>query len=302
MPNHSRVMNKKNRIFFDEEPIEENYIRNITGTSILCIVLAILFGYYHMYHIETLFENEKHFSHLSNLERELSFRTESGLYYYYFKFLVVDKNMSISNISLVRLVQNVMIYDNRTEYPTTINSLQRFNLYPELFISVVYRAMNGLGLLNKTCWKVDRGDMPPVDSCVGFQEPIYFYTKSVFVLHGFLVLFLFILCYTLNNQSNSSGIIGCLSYFYNHSEATRVMFYPALRENFAFPFYILQIMSLVYFIRVNSSQRKKSRNSFYLFNTALPLTLAIFSILTSHSNCFSICRLFTWISRTRQVR
>lgn len=118
------------------------------------ITLAIIFGYAHMKHLENLFENSKHFSHLSTLERELSFRTESGLYYYYFKSLVVDENAKPLNTSLVYLVYDVFLNDNRTEYPDTINSLQRFNLYPELILAMFYRTFNRFGLLKTSCFTV----------------------------------------------------------------------------------------------------------------------------------------------------
>ena len=195
----------------------------------LCLILSVLFGYLHTVHIEQLFENDKHFSHLSNLERELSFRTESGLYYYYFKILVVDQNQQRTNKSLHSLISTFILSDNRTEYPSTINSLKRFNLYPEIVLACAYRFMNWLNLLEKSCWQIDRGNMPSIESCVGNLEPIYFYVKSVFILNGFSMAFLFILCWLLNNRSIISGIIGCLCFFYNHSEATRVMWTPALR-------------------------------------------------------------------------
>ena len=51
----------------------------------LVVVVCCLSGYANMCHVDRLFENDRHFSHLSNLEREMTFRTEMGLYYSYFK-------------------------------------------------------------------------------------------------------------------------------------------------------------------------------------------------------------------------
>ena len=161
---------------------------------LLCLILSLIVGYQHMCHVEQLFENDKHFSHLSTLERELSFRTENGLYYYYFKILVEPESAFISGIT------NKIISDNRTEYPTTINSLRRFNLYPEIVLAFVYRVMRSLNLLGKTCWKVERDDeMPSVESCDGYLEPIYFYSKSILKYLYFLRItyyeFLYLRCF-----------------------------------------------------------------------------------------------------------
>ena len=43
---------------------------------ILFFILGILAGVCHMYHVSTLYENDRNFSHLSSMEREMGFRTE----------------------------------------------------------------------------------------------------------------------------------------------------------------------------------------------------------------------------------
>jgi len=183
---------------------------------LVLLIIALAISYFHFYYIYDLFENDKHFSHLSTLERELSFRTEMGLYYSYFKQIAIDSPSFIQGFLSV-------ISDNRTEAPTTINVLERFNLYPEVLLSFIYRIMKSQGMLTEVCYRVERGQtMSPVLSCEGHKEPTYFYVTSVFILNGLLfgVLFLF---GTYLSKSMLGGIITSLAYLFNHGEATRVM-------------------------------------------------------------------------------
>jgi hypothetical protein len=183
---------------------------------LIVLLIALFISYFHFYYIYELFENDKRFSHLSTLERELSFRTEMGLYYSYFKQIAIDSSSFPQGFLSI-------IFDNRTEAPTTINVLERFNLYPEVVLSFIYRLMKSQGMLTEVCYQVSRGEtMSPVLSCEGHKEPTYFYVTSVFILNGCLlgVLFLF---GTYLSKSILGGIITTLAYIFNHGEATRIM-------------------------------------------------------------------------------
>ncbi|KAF7252953.1 hypothetical protein EG68_11613 [Paragonimus skrjabini miyazakii] len=137
---------------------------------ILVLCLSVFFGGLHWLHVTTLHENDLFYSHLSSRERELTFRTESGFYYSYFKQIIFSPSLRIAWESLV--------HDTRTEVPrclnlssnpvfqhgsepcTKLNAMQRFNLYPELILAIAYRFAHSYGLLSSECYQVTR-DVPP---------------------------------------------------------------------------------------------------------------------------------------------
>ncbi|CAB1321134.1 unnamed protein product [Coregonus sp. 'balchen'] len=132
-------------------------------------------------HLTNLFENDKHFSHLSSIEKEMAFRTEMGLYYSYFKVFI----NAPSFLHGLRLIMN----DRFSEYPLVINALKRFNLYPEVFLGSLFRIYTGtmdfFGIPTKACWNVTRADgLNPVESCEGMGDAAYFYVSCVFLLNG----------------------------------------------------------------------------------------------------------------------
>ena len=140
---HSSGKRKKYNIKVNKVTVNEGGIFEEVSYPYIFLVtaLSIFAGILNAHHVSTLFENDRHFSHLSNLEREMTFRTEMGLYYSYFKTIVKAESLSDGAYQLYR--------NNVTEYPLVINTLKRFNLYPELAAGVLYRGLDSLGLLTQ---------------------------------------------------------------------------------------------------------------------------------------------------------
>uniref|UniRef100_A0A3P8RQL5 Dpy-19-like 1, like (H. sapiens) n=1 Tax=Amphiprion percula TaxID=161767 RepID=A0A3P8RQL5_AMPPE len=237
-----------------------------------------------LYHLSQLFENDRHFSHLSNLEKEMAFRTEMGLYYSYYKTIIEAPSF----LSGLHMVMN----DNLTEYPLVINTLKRFNLYPEVVLASWYRMYTGVmgyfGIPTKMCWSINRGEgLTPVDSCEGMGDPAYFYVACVFLLNG-LMMSLFCGYGAYLSGSRLGGIITTLCFFFNHGESTRVMWTPPLRESFAYPFLVLQMLLLTYILRT----RNPSRTAMVALGISnlcfmLPWQFAQFVLLTQVASLFA---------------
>ena len=102
------------------------------------------------------------------VEREISFRTESGLYYSYFKHLV--------NADSVLTGKHELSKDNLTEHLNPINIFSRFNIHQELFLAAVYK-MYDFGM-----------------------KPILFYVEFVFSMQGFYMGIIMTLCWVLSGS------------------------------------------------------------------------------------------------------
>ncbi|KAE8289352.1 putative C-mannosyltransferase DPY19L1 [Larimichthys crocea] len=250
----------------------------------LTLLLAALTGYLHWHHLSQLFENDRHFSHLSNLEKEMAFRTEMGLYYSYYKAIIEAPTF----LDGLHMVMN----DRLTEYPLVINTLKRFNLYPEVVLASWYRMYTGVmgyfGIPTKMCWSINRGEgLTPVDSCEGMGDPAYFYVSCVFLLNGVMMSLFFIYGAYLSG-SRLGGVVTTMCFFFNHGESTRVMWTPPLRESFAYPFLVLQMLLLTYILRT----RTPSRTAMVALGVSnlcfmLPWQFAQFVLLTQVASLFA---------------
>merc|ERR1719266_3231672 len=82
-------------------------------------LVMIWVSYHFSRYLYQLHENDMWFSEIMEVEREISFRTEQGLYYSYYKQLVQAPNL--------------------TESTNTVNMFERFNIYQELILAAIYK-------------------------------------------------------------------------------------------------------------------------------------------------------------------
>jgi hypothetical protein len=148
-----------------------------------------------------------------------------------------------------------ILHDNLTEYPDTINTLQRFNLYPEICLSVMFRQyrwyLDLLGMSGMKCISITRGDGSKVEACNGMGDRMYFYVHMIFGLNGLLASGIALLG-TFISGSVWGGVLSVTAFFYNHGQSTRVMWTPPLRESFAMPLLFFQTLILSFVIRKRS--------------------------------------------------
>ncbi|KAL5961036.1 putative C-mannosyltransferase DPY19L1 [Taenia solium] len=143
-------------------------------STILVIAVAILSGLLHCGHVASLHENHLSFSYLSNVERELTFRSEMAFYYSFYKQIILAGSFYSGLDSLFN--------DTMTEYPGVLGKvakgwkmeewgllpgysaleaamdgvrvLERFNVYPEVILAGLYRVLRHFDLLHSECFEV----------------------------------------------------------------------------------------------------------------------------------------------------
>uniref|UniRef100_A0A8C1H3C7 Dpy-19 like C-mannosyltransferase 3 n=1 Tax=Cyprinus carpio carpio TaxID=630221 RepID=A0A8C1H3C7_CYPCA len=204
------------------EPRERFATGGFSWWTILCVMtgstVGISLGLLCCIYVATLHENDLWFSNIKEVEREISFRTECGLYYSYYKQMLKAPSIQQGLYEL--------IHDNTTESKRTINILQRMNIYQEVFLSILYRIL-------------------PIQT---YLEPIYFYIYTVFALQTVYVIALFITSWLLSD-SWLAGALSGVWYILNRVDTTRVEFTISLRENWSIPFFALQVAAITCYLR-----------------------------------------------------
>lgn len=185
----------------------------------------------------------------------------------------------------IRWTNNWLLHFS-TEFPRQINVFERFNIYQELVLAVLYKFFASFHLLRDYY----------------LPKPILFYVYSCFIFAGFGITTLFLLAWSLTgrhiifsylhfssfcNPHMSAGDISKIfsefkwndfSWLYgllvftwmltNIDDSTRVFFTVNLRENFALPFFWLQNACIVIVLRLPNVACKKYYFIFF-FSTFL---------------------------------
>ncbi|NXC45778.1 D19L3 mannosyltransferase, partial [Penelope pileata] len=191
-------------------------ILSLTVGGIVAVSLGLLTSVY----VATLHENDLWFSNIKEVEREISFRTECGLYYSYYKQMI--------QAASIQQGLHGLVYDNKTESVRTINILERMNVYQEVFLSILYRIL-------------------PIQQ---YLEPVYFYIYTLFGLQAVYVIALYVTSWLLSGTW-LSGLLAACWYITNRVDTTRVEFTIPLRENWALPFFAVQIAAITYLLRTH---------------------------------------------------
>ncbi|XP_017684299.1 PREDICTED: probable C-mannosyltransferase DPY19L3 isoform X3 [Lepidothrix coronata] len=191
-------------------------ILSVTVGGIVAMSLGLLTSVY----VATLHENDLWFSNIKEVEREISFRTECGLYYSYYKQMI--------QAASIQQGLHGLVYDNKTESVRTINILERMNVYQEVFLSILYRIL-------------------PIQQ---YLEPVYFYIYTLFGLQAVYVIALYVTSWLLSGTW-LSGLLAACWYITNRVDTTRVEFTIPLRENWALPFFAVQIAAITYLLRTH---------------------------------------------------
>uniref|UniRef100_A0A0N4Z219 C-mannosyltransferase DPY19L1 n=1 Tax=Parastrongyloides trichosuri TaxID=131310 RepID=A0A0N4Z219_PARTI len=208
--------------------IEKKRCIQTNSYLLFTLFIAMIISISHSIYLFQLYENDIHFSYLADFEREMAYRTEMGLYFSYYK-TIVEADSFINGL-------NKIIHDNVTEYGHEINTLNRFNLYPEVILGFLYRNFRSLNnyyqFSKELCYTTNRGnDLPPISSCEGLINYHYFYMYGVFLVAGTVAGSIFLISTSLS-ETILGGLLSTCCFMFNHGESTRVQWTPPLRESF----------------------------------------------------------------------
>ncbi|KJP84970.1 hypothetical protein AK88_05393, partial [Plasmodium fragile] len=174
----------------------------------------------------TFYKRVRYTFYQNYVEQKLSLYSEESFYFSFYDD-IVNAETYLEGIKL-------LIHDDRSEYPNTINAIRRFNIYPEIILGTVWRAFN----LKER-----------------FLTPFNFYVYAVLLSQAASVSTLFFFAVYLG-RSYISGVIFLMLFFscYREKFIMRLSAFP-LRENFSLVYMWCNIL-LIYTILRESKKRR----------------------------------------------
>ncbi|XP_067887677.1 probable C-mannosyltransferase DPY19L4 isoform X4 [Heterodontus francisci] len=201
---------------------------------------AIASGMLYAVYLSTFHERKFWFSSRQDLEREISFQEDSGLYYYYYKKMLQATSIQEGLFELM--------HDNKTLSLRTLNSVQQINLYPEVFAGILYRITGSQEAI----------------------EPVYFYIGIIFGLQAVYVTALYVTSWMLSGTW-MAGMLTVVWYIINRIDTTRVEHTIPLRENWALPYFALQVGALTGYLKTNINSTMEVTDVYRMYLVCLAL-------------------------------
>lgn len=218
-------------------------VKGIFG-CVAAVACGMLYGIY----LSTYHDRKFWFSTRQELERELTFQEGSGLYYYYYKYMLTAPSFEQGLLDL--------ILDNKTISGQTINVVQRLSLYPELITSFIYKVTNSQDVV----------------------EPIYFYVGTVLGLQAVYVTALFV-CSWVMSGTWVAGVLTVAWFVINRQDTTKVDHAIPQRDHWALPYFSCQVAALTGFLSNNIS----SATEMFCYLT-MSATSVTFLLMWEHSH------------------
>ena len=172
--------------------------------------------------------------------RLIRLHSEQSFYYSYYKDFVDAPDLQAG--------LRMFLHDDRSESPSVINALRRFNIFPELVLGALMRQLRGV-----------TGKL---------LDPFDFYALVIFGLHAMKTFTIMLISSAmlggdasgpLKNNVYASVVTG-LWLLGNFSNVDRVGMI-SLRENFALPFLFLQVFHVVSILRRAAEGNRDSGGS-----------------------------------------
>ncbi|XP_039382111.1 probable C-mannosyltransferase DPY19L4 isoform X5 [Mauremys reevesii] len=183
-------------------------------------VAAVTSGMMYAVYLSTYHERKFWFSSRQELEREITFQSDSAIYYSFYKELLKAPSFERGVYELT--------HNNKTVSLRTINAVQQMTLYPELIASVLYQASGSEEVI----------------------EPVYFYIGIVFGLQGIYMAALFVTSWVMSGTW-LAGMLTVAWFIINRTDTTRIDYSIPLRENWALPYFACQVAALTGYLKNN---------------------------------------------------